>query len=95
MHNLFIAYDLVSPGQNYEAVQNRIKQLGQWYKLQYSLYYVQSSLALEQANIFVRGVMDENDKLAVIEAYNAWVNQVPLGDLTQLQAVFVATKNAA
>ncbi|MER8818602.1 hypothetical protein NKH70_02080 [Mesorhizobium sp. M0991] len=95
MHNLFIAYDLIVPGQNYEAVQDRIKQLGQWYKLQYSLYYVQSSLTLEQANIFIRGVMDDTDKLTVIEAENAWVNQVPVGDLAQIQAVFVATKYAA
>lgn len=95
MHNLFIAYDLISPGQNYDAVQSRIKQLGKWYKLQYSLYYVQSSLALEQANVFIRGVMDADDKLAVIEADNAWVNQVPLGDLAELQAVFAATKYAA
>jgi len=95
VHNLFIAYDLMSPGQHYEAVQNRIKQLGRWYKLQYSLYYVQSSLTLEQAHTFVRGVMDADDKLAVIEAENAWINQVPLDDLAQIRTVFAATKNAA
>ncbi|PAQ00656.1 hypothetical protein LRP31_01000 [Mesorhizobium mediterraneum] len=90
MHNLYLAYDLITPGQKYEAVQNRIKQLGRWYKHQYSLYYVQSSLTAEQAHNFVRGVMDTNDKLVVIEAKNACVNGVPAAELAQLQTLFKA-----
>ena len=30
--NLFIAYDLMNPGQNYDAVRDRIQSLGQWYQ---------------------------------------------------------------
>ena len=41
--NLFIAYDLLQPGQNYEAVRDRIKSLGQWPQFQLSLFYVHTS----------------------------------------------------
>ena len=37
-YNLFIAYDLMQPGQNYEAVRDRIKSLGQWHQFQLSLF---------------------------------------------------------
>ena len=42
-YNFFIAYDLLQPGQNYEAVRDRIKSLGQWHQFQLSLFYVQTS----------------------------------------------------
>lgn len=87
-HNLFIAYDLIPPGQKYEAVQQRIQQLGRWYKLQYSLYYVQSEMNIKTAHDFIRSAMDVNDNLAVIDARNAYVSTVPVGDLTALQQVF-------
>lgn len=87
-YNLFIAYDLIPPGQKYDAVQERIQQLGRWYKLQYSLYYVQSALDIKTAHDFVRQAMDANDNLAVIEAKDAYVSAVPVGDLAVLQQVF-------
>lgn len=68
--------------------QDRIKRLGKWYKLQYSLYYVQSALDSETAHDFVRVAMDSSDKLAVIDAVAAYVSNVPSGDLSVLQAVF-------
>lgn len=68
MANLLIAYDLNQPGQNYEAVTSAICSLGNWYKLQYSLFYVQSELSAEQAYDFVRVFMDHNDKLMVTHA---------------------------
>lgn len=89
VHNLFIAYDLMQPGQNYKAVQHRIEQLGAWYKLQYSLYYVQSDLDMKAAHDFVRAAMDSGDNLAVIDARNAYVSNVPTCDLAVLQNVFV------
>lgn len=87
-YNLFIAYDLIPPGQNYEAVQNQIKQLGQWYKLQYSLFYVQSHADIKTAHDFIRLAMDEGDKLAVIDARDAFVSNVPVGDLAAIRDVF-------
>jgi len=68
MTNLLIAYDLNHPGQNYEAVVDAICSLGGWYKLQYSLFYVQSELTMEQAYNRVCVVMDPNDKLMVADA---------------------------
>ena len=30
-HNIFVAYDLDKPGQNYDAIHAKIKSLGPWY----------------------------------------------------------------
>jgi hypothetical protein len=86
--NLFIAYDLIPPGQKYEAVQNQIKQLGPWYKLQYSLFYVQSVMGMKASHDFVRMAMDGGDHLAVIDARDAFVSSLPAGDLDAIRSVF-------
>lgn len=67
-NNLFIAYDLMSPGQNYEAVRDRIKALGTYWQFQFSLFYVHTSYSANDAYAFVHAVMDSNDRLAVIVA---------------------------
>lgn len=66
--NLFIAYDLIAPGQNYDTVQAQIKQLGDPQKLQYSLYYLHTHLSRAEVYKRVNAVMDQNDSLVVIEA---------------------------
>jgi hypothetical protein len=85
MVNLVIAYDLMNPGQNYERVQTAIKALGHWYKLQYSLFYVQSQMTAAQAHFAVRAAMDANDKLCVIDATNLVTNGHPPVVFAQLQ----------
>lgn len=65
-YNLFVAYDLIPPGQNYEAVRERIRSLGQWHQFQYSLFYVNTDFTPEQAYAAVAEVMDAKDRLAVI-----------------------------
>ncbi len=65
-YNLFIAYDLDAPGQNYDAVQNAIKSLGQWWQAQYSLFYVHTQHSPREAFALVQPAMDANDRLAVI-----------------------------
>lgn len=67
-HNLFVAYDLMSPGQNYDAVRDRIKSLGQWHQFQYSLFYLHTSYTPAQVYNLVGDVMDSNDRLVVIDA---------------------------
>ncbi len=67
-YNLFIAYDLMSPGQNYDAVRDAIKSLGRWHQFQYSLFYVNTEHAPGMAFALVNAVLDTNDKLAVIDA---------------------------
>jgi hypothetical protein len=70
-YNLFIAYDLDAPGQNYDAVQNAIKSLGQWWLAQYSLFYVHTDSCPNEAFALIHAAMDANDKLAVINCDSA------------------------
>jgi hypothetical protein len=75
--NLFISYDLNSPGQDYSTVIAKIKSLGSWAKVQKSHWYVSSNLTARQACDKVWSVMDNNDTLIVIDASNedaAWQN---------------------
>jgi len=67
-HNLFIAYDLMSPGQNYDAVRDAIKSLGQWHQFQYSLFYVSTQHSASAAYALIASTIDANDRLAVIDA---------------------------
>jgi asparagine N-glycosylation enzyme membrane subunit Stt3 len=67
-YNLFIAYDLMSPGQNYDAVRGRIRELGPHWQFQYSLFWVNTELTPNQAFAHVSQSMDANDRLAVINA---------------------------
>lgn len=74
MYNLFIAYDLMSPGQNYDAVRDAIKQLGRWHQFQYSLFYVNSVLSPQAAYDAIALRLDGNDRLAVINAASGVVS---------------------
>ena len=67
-YNLFIAYDLMSPGQSYDRVRDAIKSLGQYYQFQFSLFYVNTEHSPAEAFQIVTAAMDGNDRLAVIDA---------------------------
>jgi hypothetical protein len=73
-YNLFIAYDLVSPGQSYDAVRDEIKNLGPWWQFQYSLFYVSTDYTPAEAFARISAVMDANDRLAVINAQGGVVS---------------------
>ena len=76
-NNLFISYDLNSPGQDYTSVINKIQNLGSWAKIQKSHFYVKSSLTAIEARDVVWSVMDSNDSLMVVDATNKlafWMN---------------------
>ena len=90
MRNLIVAYDLNSPGQNYEGVRAVIRSLGLWYQFQYSLFFVQADLTPEQAYDLIRPFMDANDKLVVAEATQAFVGNYPMNELVALQGVWRA-----
>ena len=86
-HNLFIAYDLVSPGQNYDAVIGAIKSLGAHCHIQLSMFYVHTALTPQSAHDAVRSVMDPNDKLAVIDANSAVItkyNPILINDINTI-----------
>lgn len=90
MRNLIVAYDLNSPGQNYEGVRAVIRSLGLWYQFQYSLFFVQADLTPEEAYEHVRPFMDANDKLMVAEATQAFVGDYPMNDIVALREVWKA-----
>ena len=52
--NLFIGYDLSAPGQNYDAVTERIESPGLFHKFQQSLYRVSTTATPDEAYLFVR-----------------------------------------
>lgn len=69
-NNLFISYDLMNPGQNYEKVAAAIKSLGPASKLLLSLWYVKSNYTAEQARDVVAKAVDPNDKILVVDVTN-------------------------
>jgi hypothetical protein len=74
-NNLHISYDLIAPGKNYEGVISKIKDLGNWAKIEYSFWYVKSSYTAAQARDYVIPALDAGDKLYVVDATNgtaAW-----------------------
>jgi len=74
-NNLHISYDLMESGKNYEEVIAKIKELGNWAKIEYSFWYVNSTYTAAQARDHVKSVLDNNDKLYVVDASNgsaAW-----------------------
>lgn len=79
-NNLFISYDLYSPGQNYERLAVAIKSLGNWAKVQNSFWYVNSTHSSSQAASTLRSVMDQNDSLIVVDATNNTANWYNLSE---------------
>lgn len=76
-NNLHISYDLYQPGQNYEGVIERIKELGNWAKVHKSFWYVNSTYTASEAAAHVWGAMDARDTIYVVDATNntaAWHN---------------------
>lgn len=70
MNNLFISYDLITPGQNYDQVIEAIKALGGWAKVQKSYWYVKSRYTAAEAVNRVGEAMDVNDSLIVVDVTN-------------------------
>ena len=76
-NNLHISYDLITPGQNYQSVIAKIKELGNWAKIGYSFWYVNSTYTASEARDHIVVALDANDKLYVVDASNgvaAWHN---------------------
>ncbi len=79
-NNLHISYDLYSPGQNYEAVIDRIKGLGSWAKIHKSYWCVSANMTPSDAVNAIKPALDTNDTVYVVDALTnaaAWHNIDP------------------
>ncbi len=88
--NLFIAYDLMSPGQNYDVVRDKIRELGPNWQFQFSLFYVHTAFTPQEAYARVMSVMDSNDRLAVIIADGGIVTNWDHPPLDAINAIWQA-----
>ena len=87
-YNLFIAYDLMRPGQNYDAVIKQIRSLGPCYQFQYSLFYVNTPYDPHATFAVVNAAMDPNDKLAVINASGGVVTTWDKPPIAEINAIW-------
>lgn len=87
-YNLFIAYDLNAPGQNYDAVRDAIKGLGTWHQFQFSLFYVNTPHPPQDAAQIVLASMDTNDRLAVIDAHAGVVSNWDHPPIDEINAIW-------
>jgi hypothetical protein len=87
-NNLFVAYDLMNLGKNYEGVRDAIKSLGRWYQFQFSLFYVNTPHSAAEAHAIVRAAMDADDRLCVIEATGGRVSSYALPDIDAVNFVW-------
>ncbi len=74
---LIVSYDLVNPGQNYEALLKKIKNVGAWARLGGSAYLVLTDQEPVNVRDSLMTVLDANDKLyvGVAPAPSAWYKQ--------------------
>jgi hypothetical protein len=89
-YNLFIAYDLMEPGQNYDQVRDAIKSLGKWHQFQFSLFYVNTPHDPHAAAAIVLATMDRNDRLAVVNAVGGVVTTWDRPPITEINSIWSA-----
>jgi len=66
-----IGYDLNKAGQNYPGLIEKIKELGAWWHCLDSTWLVKSSYTVVQIRDFLKGLIDGNDELLVINITGA------------------------
>lgn len=69
-----VSYDLSEPGQNYDALIEKIKESDAWARLGGSSYLVESTKDAKELRDEYKTLLDSNDKLYVgkVEAPAAW-----------------------
>ena len=73
MARYIVSYDLHGPGQDYEALAERIKTYPRWAKLMQSTWCVVTTQTSEQVRDYLRPALDGNDKLLVgVLGTSAW-----------------------
>lgn len=72
-NNILVTYDLNKSGQNYEALIEKIKQLGAWAKVQQSVWYLHTSYSANEVLDHLTKVTDFNDSIFVANMSDAYV----------------------
>lgn len=74
MNTYIITYDLSDPGQDYNALIERIEGYGTWAKIQQSVWLIVTSDTATEITDCLKQYLDENDKLFVakVSAPAAW-----------------------
>ena len=88
--NLLVTYDLDKPGQDYNAIHEKIKSLGRWYHPQQSVFYLHTALGPKEAHNAVASVMDTNDKLIVADLRAIIIAPATQDDINAINGVWNA-----
>jgi hypothetical protein len=64
MNTIMVDYDLISPGQKYEAISQYVKQHS-WAKVLKSTWLIRTTKSASRVRDDVLGLIDANDKLLV------------------------------
>lgn len=88
-NNIFVAFDLYKAGQDYNKIETAIKALGSTVKLLNTTWFISTALSGEQVRDRLAPAIDQNDRLLVIDARQAWgqnydSNKAPWHTLIQL-----------
>lgn len=79
MSALLITYDLNKPGQNYDKLYEKIKELGTWWHYLDSTWIVVSTLTPSQAFDRLKPTLDESDRVLVLnitgDTYSGWLTE--------------------
>ena len=69
-----VSYDLSEPGQNYDTLLNKIKEVGSWARLGGSAYLIETQKSAKELRDDFQTILDSNDKLYVgsVSAPAAW-----------------------
>lgn len=74
-----VTYDLNKSGQDYKALHEAIKSLGNWWHYLDSTWLVKSRLTVQQVTDHLTPRIDDNDRLLVLDVtgvgYNGWLTQ--------------------
>ena len=65
MSIMIVTYDLMNPGQNYEALLKRIREYQKWAKLGYSTFLIATEQTPVQVRDYLGQAIDRYDKLYV------------------------------
>ena len=77
-NSVFISFEFNRPDRTYDRVVHTIKSFGEaWAEIHYSHWYVDTAMSVQQICDRLKPLLDESDKLVVIDTTNnkaAWLN---------------------